>query len=573
MAPAPADVDDHHYRTLYRTMEPVPLKVMEHTAQWRSDRAAEIQQDFIAGRVNALSCSTTFELGVDVGELQTVVLRNMPPTTANYVQRAGRAGRRTDSAALVVTYAQRRSHDLARFAEPENMIAGKVRAPLVPLGNPRIDRRHVHSVALAAFFRYQFDTFGTVWRKAGEFFSPDATEIVPATLVGPFLRPLPAAVAYSLAAVIPSEAEREELGITDGAWIDELDRLLTEVLAEYAQDIATYEQMRRKAFEDRKDSVAATYGRVIRTLAERDLIGLLANRNVLPKYGFPVDTVDLRVSHIGTPAASQIELSRDLTTAVYEYAPGAEIVAGGLLWRSGGVYRLPNRELERRNYSICAGCEHFRDGIEDLDPVCPRCGTPLAGASRRYTMPIYGFVADREPGRPGTTPPRRSWHDGTHVVSPGAEIDEYKIDLAGGTVYARAGARGELVSLNDGPGGSGYLICKWCGYGRPLAAAGSQAHHRPTTGQACSGPLEALSLAHKYQTDVLEIIVDGTVAVGVDDTVWRSVLYALAEGSSAALEIARDDIDGTLFRNRFGSTSMMISDGAGRRDVATTRPP
>lgn len=555
-----AAADEHHYRTLYRTMDPVPLKVMEHTAQWRSDRAAEIQQDFVAGRVNALSCSTTFELGVDVGELQTVVLRNMPPTTANYVQRAGRAGRRTDSAALVLTYAQRRSHDLARFAEPENMVAGKVRAPLVPLGNPRIDRRHLHSVALSAFFRYQFDTFGAVWRKAGEFFSPDTTGLAPATLVASFLRPLPAAVADSLAAIIPSAAERDELGITNGTWVGELDGLLVDVLAEYTADIETYERMRKDAYENRKDSLAGTYGRVIRTLEERDLIGLLANRNVLPKYGFPVDTVELRVSHIGTPTASKIELSRDLTTAVYEYAPAAEIVAGGLLWRSGGVYRLPNRELERLNYTICAGCGHFRDSIAELDPVCPRCGTPLVGAPRRYALPIYGFVAERKPSRPGASPPRRSWHGGTHVVSPGAEIEEYKVEKPGGTVYARAGARGELVSLNDGPAGSGYLICKWCGYGRPVAAASAREHNQPTTGQSCAGPLEALSLAHKYQTDVLEIAFDGQAAVGADDMVWRSVLYALAEGASVALEIARDDIDGTLFLNRFGSTSMMIYD-------------
>ena len=125
------------------------------------------------GEVNALSCSTTFELGVDVGELQTVVMRNMPPTTANYVQRAGRAGRRTDSAALVLTYAQRRSHDLSRFQDPKSMMSGKVRSPYVPLGNDRIDRRHAHSVALAAFFRHAKQQTGEKWRTAGQFFLGD----------------------------------------------------------------------------------------------------------------------------------------------------------------------------------------------------------------------------------------------------------------------------------------------------------------------------------------------------------------------------------------------------------------
>ena len=90
-------------------------------------------------------------------------MRNMPPTTANYVQRAGRAGRRTESAALVLTYAQRRSHDLSRFQEPKVMVSGEVRSPYVPLGNERIDRRHAHSVALAAFFRDQKELTGKTW--------------------------------------------------------------------------------------------------------------------------------------------------------------------------------------------------------------------------------------------------------------------------------------------------------------------------------------------------------------------------------------------------------------------------
>src|SRR5207249_8422321 len=138
------------------------------TAQLSSDRASNIQDQFVSGRINVLSCSTTFELGVDVGEVQAVLLRNVPPSPANYVQRAGRAGRRTDSAALVVTFAQRRSHDLSRFVEPDRMIAGEVRAPYIPLANERIDRRHAHSVALAAFFRHQLRRFGTVWRRPGD---------------------------------------------------------------------------------------------------------------------------------------------------------------------------------------------------------------------------------------------------------------------------------------------------------------------------------------------------------------------------------------------------------------------
>ena len=169
---ADSEDEDEHYRALYRQTAPVSLTAREHTAQWTGLEAADIQQRFLGGEVNVLSCSTTFELGVDVGALSAVLLRNMPPTTASYIQRAGRAGRRSGAAALVLTYAQRRSHDLSRYAEPETMLTGQVRAPYVPLGNPRIDRRHAHSVALAAFFRHAKEDWGQEWKTAGDFFLP-----------------------------------------------------------------------------------------------------------------------------------------------------------------------------------------------------------------------------------------------------------------------------------------------------------------------------------------------------------------------------------------------------------------
>ncbi len=82
----PTTETDGRLRRLYRTFDPVPLRAQEHTAQWTGEKAAEIQGEFVRGQINALSCSTTFELGVDVGELQAVVLRNMrlpPPTTCS----------------------------------------------------------------------------------------------------------------------------------------------------------------------------------------------------------------------------------------------------------------------------------------------------------------------------------------------------------------------------------------------------------------------------------------------------------------------------------------------------------
>ena len=285
--------DDEHYRALYRQTAPVSLTAREHTAQWTGLEASDIQQRFLAGEVNVLSCSTTFELGVDVGALSAVLLRNMPPSTASYIQRAGRAGRRSEVAALVLTFAQRRSHDLSRYQTPESMLTGQIRAPYVPLGNPRIDRRHAHSVALAAFFRDAKENGDHEWKTAGDFFLPaPASSDAPSQRVRGFLTPAPAEVTDALRVILPGPVQAR-LGIADGTWVAELCGLLDQVRAELAHDVALFEERRREAFQARRSDLAARFERSINTITRRPLLGFLANRNILPKY--------LSLIHISEP--------------------------------------------------------------------------------------------------------------------------------------------------------------------------------------------------------------------------------------------------------------------------------
>ena len=115
---------------------PIPLCAREHTAQLRPKVAAAYQRAFQEGhhddegQINVLSSSTTFELGVDLGDLEALFLRDMPPSPTNYQQRAGRSAGR---AAFVVTFAMHRSHDQHFFAAPERMVAGSVRPPRISL--------------------------------------------------------------------------------------------------------------------------------------------------------------------------------------------------------------------------------------------------------------------------------------------------------------------------------------------------------------------------------------------------------------------------------------------------------
>ena len=113
----------NYYRRQYKTKKIESIVVKEHTAQLDRKKAKQYQQDFKNKKINILSCSTTFEMGIDIGDLETVFMRNVPPSPANYVQRAGRAGRRKDSAAYILTYCGTGSHDYTYFCSPEKIIS------------------------------------------------------------------------------------------------------------------------------------------------------------------------------------------------------------------------------------------------------------------------------------------------------------------------------------------------------------------------------------------------------------------------------------------------------------------
>ncbi len=533
---------DNHYAHLYRSLLPIPLKVQEHTAQWAAADAAHIQNQFIRGEVNALSCSTTFELGVDVGELQAVLLRNVPPGTANYVQRAGRSGRRTSSAALVVTFAQRKSHDLSRFHEPESMINGAVTPPLIPLGNERIDRRHAHSVALSSFFRHAWVTSQMQWRKVGDFFSPEDDAPDPIPLLRDFLDSAPDDVYDALRQILPTTVQ-SDLSLDSGAWVEVLIDHLVKVQTEVQQEVEYFEDARKRAFESRKDRLAAQFGRVLSTIRKRDLLGFLGSRNILPKYGFPVDVVELRTQTSSNPIGTQLDLSRDLSTAVFEYAPGSEIVAGGWLWKSAGVYRLPERDLVHGWFASCPQCQFFEAKLE-LDPVCPSCAADRR--PQRYIIPEFGFIAERSPTKPTGTPPQRSWSGGTHFVSSGTVVSPTSLWAPiPSSIVVEASQRAKLMAVGTGPTDQGYLFCDWCGRGLPTSGSTPKKHTHAWKDQECTGHLTRACLAHSYETDVLSV--QFQVNPQPTDMQSWSLLYALLDASSHVLGIFRDDIDGTLW--------------------------
>lgn len=120
----------------------------EHTAQVPNKQRDRIERAFKEGEgVNCLVATPTLELGVDIGALDMVLLRNVPPRPSNYWQRAGRAGRR-NRMAIIYTYVRSNPHDLHFFKNPTAMLGGSVRPPSFNLRNPVMIQKHVHAAVL-----------------------------------------------------------------------------------------------------------------------------------------------------------------------------------------------------------------------------------------------------------------------------------------------------------------------------------------------------------------------------------------------------------------------------------------
>jgi hypothetical protein len=473
----------------------------------------------------------------------------------------------------VASYAQRRSHDLTHFNRPERMMSGRVRPPAFRLDNERIVRRHVYATALAAFFRKHPEAFGR--GQVRDLFGGDEVERDGQALLCEFLEARPQEVGEAVRAITPPKLQ-DELGLADWKWAQQMTRgspiSTARVREAYEADCDYYRRAENEASAAARHSKAKLYQFVRSTIQRRSLLGVLANRGLYPKYGFPVDVVPLEVSLEAQREAKDqeglfrvgvagLELNRDLKMAISEYAPGSEVVAGGYVWRSVGLKVLPDRRLEEIHYYSCpCGGFTFLDPGQTLD-ACPQCGEARKGRRQnRYIRPEFGFVTgSRRPARVSTRKPTRQY--ASRVAFAGylaPDAQQYDAVHPGLDVGLPNPAR--LVSINSGMQQRGFRVCQSCGFAEPVAqVARRSALHESPRGTNCRGTVTyGVDLGHDFMTDVLELR-SGAALRGAYSA-WWSLAYAIVEGASTVLGIRRDDLDVVVRPSVSGFQSIFLFD-------------
>ncbi len=582
---------EDHYRAIF-SRRPLGMRVEEHTAQLQPGLGREYQDKFINGDINVLSCSTTFEMGVDVGDLQTVVLNNVPPTVANYRQRAGRAGRRASGTAFILTYAAPRPHDRLYFAEPRQIIAGEVAVPRLVVSNRIIAARHLNALLLGHFLRYLARQGRNELSRSGAFFAPNQPN-------GRHLDLLEQWRSES-----GNELEQLVTRFFDENSLDEncdvprelpeacLNRLVESLRArqqDFERWLGEYERLRAEytskadgTHDRREQQDAETMRRRFNALRQRlldeGLIDFLCREGVLPSYSFPIDVVELRLprgkTYRGDSYADQsLRLERDKKIAIVEYAPGAEVVADKHVWKSVGV--VIRQALDVYEYRVCGTCRDLdrseRGGLP-ISPVCRVCGDTQPdespGIAFAYVDPD-GFTTDltaelREAGLHVEAGVNRAR---SFLLAEGEKLDQQSLPVNGPSrlnySYQREGC---LVALNSGADpADGFWLCEQCGaqVESPRKRRGrkqqSKSEHRTPWGEKCTGTPSPYHLGHDFKTDTLHISFSDTanrmLPSGQDTSFWHSLTYALLAGASYALQIERRDLDGVVRPFRVDSTT------------------
>jgi DEAD/DEAH box helicase domain-containing protein len=408
---------EDYYGKLYSSGDVERLFAEEHTGLLDRKTRDDIEQRFKrpAGKrqpadPNLLSCTPTLEMGIDIGDLSSLILCSVPPAQANYLQRVGRAGRK-DGNSLAVTVANGQPHDLYFYARPEEMLAGRVEPPGCFLDAPAVLERQ--------FTAFCFDRWvesgihpNVLPLKLGAVLAnlekPDRKEVFPynfllftenqrtafldrfVKMFHPGLQPESLKYLHDYASGDAGKEGSLEYKITDKLHnVLKEQKSLKKRVKDLTKSIKEKKEnpIKDQNFEKEIDELEmekSSLNAIIGKINDKDTFNFFTDEGLLPNYSFPEAGVTLRSIILKRKAKADdqgkfktqiFEYERPAATAISELAPANRFYAEG---RMVTIDQIDMSLSSIEEWRFCNECAHHELVLTGGDTqCCPRCHSTL----------------------------------------------------------------------------------------------------------------------------------------------------------------------------------------------------
>lgn len=504
----------------------------EHSAQQNERRLKDLEEKFENSEVNILNCSTTMEMGVDIGGISAVVMNNVPPSPANYLQRAGRAGRRAEAKSLAFTICSPNPVGLNAIKNPMWALNHPIAPPLLSFKSEMVIERHVNAFFLGKFVQTEAVQGLNVKGNVQSFF---------------FKEEQPLALLFSnwMLSVDINNHETALKGIVKNTFLEDKSfSFLLEKTIHNFQRLSDKTHGRKNGLQEKLEGLMQEFGNDSPAykavffqktqFLEKNAIGYLAEESFLPSAGLPTGVVEfdtINIDDIKNKRVSKSKPSYFITLALSEFAPGNQIVIDGKSYTSEGIILKSDRgvQAEREIIQSCTHCGYQRilelANNEDVDTKCPHCehnsfvginfrSPDLKSKSFSEMIQPAGFAVDiyKKPNRK------------INEVSSVQYVDPILINIKpwqtlSTSLYDTRESEGkaEILFYNMGSG-DGYTVCMHCG--RTASDTDQLIGHKRLRGgknndndrnALCSGNDNSYAIHHnvilggRFKTDFCEI--------------------------------------------------------------------